>query len=230
MTSEAVPNASPRARFREMMRDDILAAARQIMQTGGYPALSMRALAEAVGVRAPTLYDYFASKEDVLNAVFMQGVDLLAGQFQGQLETTEPGLERLVRIGIVYRQFGIENPDLYQLLFAKLDQSFIPGEEQRRASKGLFEALRNHVVDALNIGVLRPNDPDFVALSIWSAAHGYVTLELVGYVDSCTPVAMNDQYELFLSSMLFGLAAPELDDSRAKAVTVAPALQSPTGD
>jgi AcrR family transcriptional regulator len=213
-----------------MMRDDILAAARQIMLTGGYPALSMRALAEAVGVRAPTLYDYFASKEDVLNAVFMQGVELLAGKFEGQLETTEPGLERLVRIGIVYRQFGIENPDLYQLLFAKLDQSFIPGEEQRMASKGLFDVLRNHVVDALEIGVLRPNDPDFVALSIWSAAHGYVTLELVGYVDTCTPVALKDQFELFLSSILFGLAAPKMNISPSPVVSVAPPLQSPAGD
>jgi len=230
VTSEAVPNASPRARFREMMRDDILAAARQIMLTGGYPALSMRALAEAVGVRAPTLYDYFASKEDVLNAVFMQGVELLAGQFQGQLATTEPGLERLVRIGIVYRQFGIENPDLYQLLFAKLDQSFIPGEEQRTASKGLFDVLRNHVADALEIGVLRPNDPDFVALSIWSAAHGYVTLELVGYVDTCTPVAMSDQYELYLSSILFGLAAHQLDTAPSLGASCAPAPLSPTSD
>src|SRR3954451_21067929 len=205
-----------------MMRDGILNAARQIMQTGGSPALSMRALAEAVGVRAPTLYDYFASKEDVMNAVFMQGADLLAGQFQGELETTEPGLQRLIRIGIVYRQFGIENPDLYQLLFAKLDQSFIPGEEQRMASKGLFDVLRNHVVDALEIGVLRPNDPDFVALSIWSAAHGYVTLELVGYVDSCKPGTTLDQYELFLTAILFGLAAPELDDPLSKSVTVVP--------
>jgi len=230
VTSEALLNVSPRARFREMMRDDILAAARQIMQAGGYPALSMRALAEAVGVRAPTLYDYFASKEDVLNAVFMQGVELLASRFQGQLETTRPGVERLVRIGIVYRQFGIENPDLYQLLFAKLDQSFIPGEEQRMASKGLFEALRNHVVDALEIGELHPNDADFVALSIWSAAHGYVTLELVGYVDSCTPIASNDQFERFLSSILFGLAAPKLADRRSPIASVAPAPQSPISD
>jgi AcrR family transcriptional regulator len=230
VTSEAVPNASPRARFREMMRDDILAAARQIMQTGGYPALSMRALAEAVGVRAPTLYDYFASKEDVMNAVFMQGVELLANHFQGQLETTEPGLERLVQIGIVYRQFGIENPDLYQLLFAKLDQSFVPGEEQRTASKGLFEALRRHVVDALEIGALRPNDPDFVALSIWSAAHGYVTLELVGYVNTCMPVSLNDQYEHFLSSILFGLATPQSAMNLPSAGTIVPALQSPIGE
>jgi len=230
VTSEAVPNASPRARFREMMRDDILAAARQIMQTGGYPALSMRALAEAVGVRAPTLYDYFASKEDVMNAVFMQGVELLANHFQGQLESTEPGLERLVRIGIVYRQFGIENPDLYQLLFAKLDQSFVPGDEQRTASKGLFEALRSHVVDALEIGALRPNDPDFVALSIWSAAHGYVTLELMGYVDTCTPVSLGDQYERFLSSILFGLAAPKSVEQPSPAKPGVPASQSPAGE
>ena len=196
----------------------------------GPRTLSMRALAEAVGVRAPTLYDYFASKEDVLNAVFMQGVELLAGQFQGQLETTEPGLERLVRIGIVYRKFGIENPDLYQLLFAKLDQSFIPGEEQRTASKGLFDVLRNHVADALEIGVLRPNDPDFVALSIWSAAHGYVTLELVGYVDTCTPIAMSDQYELYLSSILFGLAALQMDIAPLPGASRASAPLSPTSD
>src|SRR5262245_29540883 len=61
-----------RERVRALMRQDILDAARRLVQEEGIRGLTMRALGRAVGVTAPTLYDYFPSKEAVLDALFIQ--------------------------------------------------------------------------------------------------------------------------------------------------------------
>ena len=226
MTSDATIS-TPRARFREMMREDILSAARQIIQKDGYAALSMRALADAVGVRAPTLYDYFASKEEVLNAVHMRGVETLGGEFQHVLETSAPGIERLVRIGVVYRRFGLTNPDLYQLMFARIDQAYSPGEEQVERSRALFEALVEHVRDAIQIGELAPNDPEEIGMALWSMTHGFVSLELIRMTEKCATSSADEQYAFLLTSILYGMAARNDEGIPARSVSIV-AASSPT--
>lgn len=218
MTSEATIPTTPRARFREMMREDILAAARQILQQEGYPALSMRALAEAVGVRAPTLYDYFASKEEVLNAIFMQGLELLAGQFSSLAPQTKPGLHRLLLLGIEYRRWGLANPDMYQLIFGRIDQSYVPGIEQQTAAAALFQTLRDLVADCMSLGELAPQDPAMTAMTIWSMTHGHVSLELFGMVETCGEAPPDDQFAFVLSTLLYGL----INRDAAGAPTVPP--------
>ena len=47
----------------------IRAVARRLLEEGGSDNLSMQAVAEAVGVRAPSLYKRFSSKADLLRAV-----------------------------------------------------------------------------------------------------------------------------------------------------------------
>jgi AcrR family transcriptional regulator len=165
----------------------------------------MRALAEAVGARAPTLYDYFASKEDVLNAIFKQGVELLAAQFAALTEHTEPGLDRMMRLGIEYRRWGLANPDMYQLIFGRIDQSYVPGIEQQTAAAALFQTLTNHVADSMNLGELAPQDPAMTAMTIWSMTHGFVSLELFGMAEKCGTAPPDDQFAFVLSTLLYGL-------------------------
>lgn len=226
MTSDATIS-TPRARFREMMREDILAAARQIIQKDGYAALSMRALADAVGVRAPSLYDYFASKEEVLNAVHMRGVETLGGEFQRVLETSRPGIERLLRIGVVYRRFGLANPDLYQLMFARIDQAYAPGEEQVERSRALFEAVVEHVRDAIETGELAPNDPEEIGMALWSVSHGFVSLELIGMSEKCAMSSADEQYAFLLSSIIYGMAARDADNTPVRSVSISASASSP---
>src|SRR5687768_2474900 len=107
-----------RERLRAMMRQDILDAARRIVQEQGIEKLSMRSLASAVGVHAPTLYDYFENKDAVLNALFFTGVDRLHALFEQAILANPPGRLRLRAIGAAYRAFALSDPDLFQLIFA----------------------------------------------------------------------------------------------------------------
>jgi len=90
-----------------MMRDDIVAAARRLLDEHGVKGLAMRALGREVGVTAPTLYDYFPSKEALLDALFAQGVERLVASFEEVIARTDPGRERLLELGRAYRVFAV---------------------------------------------------------------------------------------------------------------------------
>src|SRR6478752_7732907 len=76
-----------RARRQEWMRTQILAAAWELVRDEGLSALSMRVLAEKVGMRAPSLYTYFPSKNELFDAMYAQGMR----QFAEQLRGSRPG-------------------------------------------------------------------------------------------------------------------------------------------
>jgi len=212
-TQTAVTN-SPRGRFREMMRADILNAGLEILRVGGFPALSMRALAEAVGVRAPTLYDYFANKEEVLNELFLEGIREIREHFQPVMDSSTPGLARIIGLGLCYRDFAIANPVLFQLVFGRIDASYIPGEEQMQAGHDLYLLLRQEVEQALAMGELEPGDPDVLSMTIWSAIHGITTLELAGFSAKCAPdEPIENLSPSVAASLLFGILPRRGDDT-----------------
>jgi AcrR family transcriptional regulator len=171
-----------RERVRAMMREEILAAARQIVKENGVKGLSMRALGRAVGVTAPTLYDYFRAKEAVLNALYCEGADRLHAELLAAVAITTPGRDRLAAFGVAYRRFAIENPDLYLLIFGRADASYHPGEAERLCAESNFELLVAAVREAIDHGELRDGDPIGMAHAAWFLAHGFVSLEIGGFM------------------------------------------------
>lgn len=171
-----------RERVRAMMREEILAAARQIVKESGVKGLSMRALGRAVGVTAPTLYDYFRAKEAVLDALYCEGANRLHSELLAAIASTAPGRERLAAFGMAYRRFAIENPDLYLLIFGRADASYHPGETEMTCAHANFELLVQAVREAIDRGELRDGDPAAMAHAAWFLAHGFVSLEIGGFM------------------------------------------------
>src|SRR5690348_5253093 len=144
-----------RDRARAMMHHDILDAALRIVKEDGVKGLTMRALGRAVGVTAPTLYDYFSSKEDVLDALYRQGAERLHEVFAEAVAASEPGLDRWRAILRGYRRFALANPELYLLMFGRVDASYRPGEAETQCALANFEAVVNVVREAIAKGDLR---------------------------------------------------------------------------
>lgn len=173
-----------RERLRAMMRDDILAAARRLLHHRGVKGLAMRALGREVGVTAPTLYDYFPSKDAVLDALFAEGVARMAAGLDLEDAAVPPSGERLRTLARGYRAFAIENPDLYLLIFGRVDASYRPGADQLAAVEDLFHALKREIAGAVGRGA---DEPEALVLAhgLWAMAHGHVTLEIAGFLDDC---------------------------------------------
>src|SRR5690242_17950620 len=82
-----------RAERHSATRDEILQAAWKQVSERGLAGLSLRDLAAAVGMRAPSLYSYFASKNDIYDAMFADGNrEFVAHMSQIEL-TDDPALD-----------------------------------------------------------------------------------------------------------------------------------------
>ncbi len=200
------PAGTRRQRERAMMREDILSAARQILKESGVKGLAMRPLGRAVGVTAPTLYDYFPSKDAVLNALYAEGADRLCDAFDAAIAASQPGVDRLTAIGRAYRRFALDNPDLYFLIFGRVDASYRPGEAEKARGYAVHEKLQAVVREAIECGALRPDDPDLICNAMWALAHGQITLEISGFMDDCDPHQPDYLYEKSWEYLYAGLA------------------------
>lgn len=114
-----------RAIRRDATRTRILEAAWQLARRDGLAALSLHAIAEHVGMRAPSLYTYFRSKNALYDAMYADGAHELATTLAGRPVGTDPRqtLRRRVRLFI---EFCTTDPIRYQLLFERSIPGFEP--------------------------------------------------------------------------------------------------------
>lgn len=178
------------------MRDTILDAARRMMNTGGVNALSMRAVAREIGYSAAALYEYFPSKAALCQALFFEGASGLSGHIRAAMEQsgeTVAAGATVAAMGRAYRDYALSNPELYLLVFANPVREFVPDERDREEASTGFEMLVQSMRAGVDSGQMRQQDPEVAALSAWSVVHGFVMLEIVGYVGD----AGDDNDQLF---------------------------------
>ena len=127
-----------RQRNREEMRNAILEAARQVMREEGVAALNLQEVARRVGVRAPSLYEYFPGKMAIYDALFCIGVRLYAERMSRLNESTDSFWARSQAGLENYMTFAQEYPELYQLVFERPVPGFVPSEESMAESRRLL--------------------------------------------------------------------------------------------
>jgi AcrR family transcriptional regulator len=151
------PKAPPDLALRHL---SVIRAAREIAESEGWPAVTMRRLARALGASQPVLYTVFAGRQDVVDAVALCGFDELASA----LEAAE--VDPMARMQ-AYLDFAATHPQLYEAMFSlptglPFASEGTPGELRRA-----FVALR----DAF------PDEDGTRAEVAWSALHGLSTLQ-----------------------------------------------------
>ncbi|MGD0713396.1 MAG: WHG domain-containing protein [Gaiellaceae bacterium] len=145
---------SPRAR-------EIVAVARELLEEEGAGGLSMRRLAERLGIRAPSLYKHLPDKRALESALISEGLAELAERFEQALAGAA---DPLAALADAYRRFGQEHSHLCRLMTDRslARRQLVPGVEARAALP---------VIEAVG------GDPD-LARAVWAFAHGMVVLEL----------------------------------------------------
>jgi len=151
-TSDAA--LTPRAR-------EIAGTALELLEAEGPEGLTMRRLAERLGIRAPSIYKHLPDKEALEAAIISIGFERQACAFAEALEGAD---DPLAVLGRVYRDFAGAHPHLYRLMTQReLNRALLtPGVEQR-AALPVHEAVGG--------------DPD-LARATWAFAHGMTILEL----------------------------------------------------
>jgi AcrR family transcriptional regulator len=152
-----------RSARRQATRDEIVAAAWDLAREHGLTGLALRDLARRVGMKAPSLYSYFASKAEIYDAMFHDGslAFLAALEEAGGLDD-EGDARALARDGARrFFAFCVEDPVRYQLLF----QRTIPGFEPSEGSYAIaVDAYRRTTEELARLGVTDPAGVD-----LWTA-------------------------------------------------------------
>jgi len=134
------PNRDRRTERREATRAEILDAAWDLVREQGLGGLNLRDLALRVGMRAPSLYEYFVSKHAIYDAMFAQGYqEFTAVIAEAAALSGEEGLRAIAHRAVT---FMVEEPARYQLLFHRTIPGFTPTPESYALSVDVLERTR----------------------------------------------------------------------------------------
>ena len=160
----------------EQLRGEIIAAAEKLLsETGRAGDVSVRAVADAVGVTPPSIYLHFGGKDELLGVV-VAGVfrELDDAMVSGAAEQRTP-LARLRAFGISYIRFAVAHPEHYRL--AMMDPRSHPDAEVDEVLRSsAFEHFNRTVRECIAAGVFVANDPLPITFDLWAAAHGVASL------------------------------------------------------
>lgn len=166
-------------------------AARDLLAEGGLEALSMRTVAERVGLSATAIYHYFAGKDQLVQRVVESSYLRFGEYLQEAVEGEEAGsLNRIIALGEGYVRFAFENQEYFRILYNIQARS--PRQIDELPGGGGYHLLRQCVIDAMESGELHEANPDLVAHYLWTCVHGLVTLTLACDLDRACEAPVKD--------------------------------------
>ncbi|MFW0796209.1 TetR/AcrR family transcriptional regulator [Gordonia sp. CPCC 205515] len=162
----------------ELLADEIMdAATALLLEHGDVTAVSIRAVADRVGVTPPSIYLHFADKDTLLDAVCARYFEQLDGVLADASAGIDDPLERALQEGLAYVRFALSTPVLYRMAFRQ-----VPPDRQMKVDEVLaasaFARISATVTDLVDEGFFPAADVSAVVLEFWAAAHGVASLML----------------------------------------------------
>lgn len=170
--------------------DDILRAAVDVVEHEGLAALSMRALAEKLGLRASSLYRHYADREALERALGGEAARRLHDAMRAAAAGAPRPAQAAARAFLAYAR---EHGELYGLLHAPRP----PGVDGPGPGKDLWNFLLG-----LMEGVTGHRDDTAAAVALWAYLHGFAALERSGLLGLSGP---RGGFERGLDALLNGL-------------------------
>lgn len=201
-------------------RDDILAAAAELLLESPTGDISTRAICERAGVQAPTLYRQFGDKDRLLAAVVDEAFEQYLGSKRLVVATDDP-VQRLRNGWDSHNAWGLAHPAYYRILFSPAGS----------ASAGAAEAmaiLGSHLDACAEAGLLRV-PPVIAAQMIMSANVGLTLMQLARgdlYPDPQLSTRVRDALHarVFVADAAPRVAGDDAPSPRADAATAATTL------
>jgi AcrR family transcriptional regulator len=193
---------------RANLAEEIKCVARQQMAERGTAGVSLRAIARALGITAPAIYNYYPCLDDLLTALIVDAFTALAESMEEAAETAPGGTNRdsILAATLMYRAWALDHPEEFQLIYGNPIPGYVaPFAITAPLARRPFAALGRYVVQAWQEGELTlsfeegdlpetiarhldvfrretgipaPNAPLYALIVGWTRIHGMVTLEL----------------------------------------------------
>jgi AcrR family transcriptional regulator len=140
-------------------RERISVIAYELLREKGISGLSMRAMADRLHIKAPSLYKHIADKEEIIADLQARGLKEFG------LAINKAGKSRKAK-ALAYRKWALENPNLYEITIS------IP-LLRARLPEGLEDGVTKMIIE------ITGKDHEH-ARAVWALMHGLVDLEIAG--------------------------------------------------
>ncbi|MDV7134219.1 TetR/AcrR family transcriptional regulator [Williamsia muralis] len=197
---------SPRGSGEQLRAEILTAATELLLESGDESAVSIRAVANRVGVTPPSIYIHFADKDTLIDEVVAHYFTRLDEVMRAAGAEHEDSWEAAHAQGMAYVRFAVENAELYRVATMKVcaegtDADAVLGQSA-------FVHFAETIERLMDEGFVDKGDPTPVVLELWTAAHGVAALMIAKPY-----IAIGDDYELaerVLTSVCLGRAAKDL--------------------
>ncbi|NJK46461.1 MAG: TetR/AcrR family transcriptional regulator [Pleurocapsa sp. SU_196_0] len=170
--------------------DAILEIAHEMLDENDSDTFSMRALAERLGIKAPSLYRHYADRAALETALVARGSTQLRDRLEAMGASAPEAA--LLDAATAYVEFARDNPALYELMM------------RPQASSGAPKELWNTVL-RLTSAVSGRDDDTPAAVALWSFLHGYVSLQRGGAFGTSGP---RGAFEKGIQALITGFKPP----------------------
>jgi AcrR family transcriptional regulator len=212
-----IPNSDRRAARRSATRAEIVDAAWELVRVDGIAGLSMRDLGDRVGMRAQSVYSYFASKHEIFDAMFRDGFEAFTEHMERAVDAarlhddpTDPADAAKVAAH-AYVEFCASDPARFQLLFQRTIPGFEPSADSYAVSLASYEWMIRQLAAA---GVTGPDAAD-----LWTATlSGLASQQIANDPGGTRWIALIDRaVDMLLAETAADLdGTPPLPDSRSE--------------
>jgi AcrR family transcriptional regulator len=165
------------------VKDRILRAALNIIVNDGFANLSMRKLAAQLGMTAANIYNYYNNKDEIYLLIQARGFEKLYLIINKIFRNNNDPLQRLEAIIRIFIDFGIKNPDYYEIMFSRNMSRYIDYvgtemekavQEERQIAMKVIEVAFSAMKDA--IPYLEEDDVMYNVIKIWILLNGVINL------------------------------------------------------
>jgi len=175
---EDKPRLSRRDRQRLNTREEILAAARELLLEVGPEALSLRQVARRADFSPAALYNYFDSRDELVAALFGESLEKLNAYLR-RVPTDLPLKARVVELGMAYLDFGRENPMELRCVLAATAREGLASESVMILGLSAVRLIGDTFREGMEQGLFTPDvslSVPELAYGVWALAHGLVSV------------------------------------------------------
>ncbi|MDR3527268.1 MAG: TetR/AcrR family transcriptional regulator [Rhizomicrobium sp.] len=183
-------------------REQACAAASKLFAQRGTDGVTMRALAEVMGISPMKPYHYFRDKEEILVAAVIRAFNHFIAAVEGSSRAHGSPLEQAEAKRRAYVDFALAEPDAYRIMFEMPYPDLVKYPELAETVERARQAMRRSM-DLLVSENIIAGDPSTLGYVFWCCLHGPVSLYLAGKLDSLAQ--LETLLELAMKGLLAGL-------------------------
>jgi AcrR family transcriptional regulator len=205
---EVEPHLSRRDRRHLDTREEILTAARELLLEVGPEALSLRQVARRADFSPAALYNYFASRDEIIASLFGESFEKL-NSYLMRVPSDLPLKTRVIELGMAYLDFGRENPMDLRCVLAATSQEGLAAPSVMALGLSAVRLIGDTFQEGVDRGLFTGDQSlsaAELAYGVWALVHGMVSISSVDLTQVADVMSADPRrvLEAFVSLLMSG--------------------------